>query len=94
MYTIYYLPPQEEEHGVLVGDLLDQPHVMRQDGLTALLPAQTQKYKRQVVVNLRFEFSFVFRRELIRRHLVAVLAATLFLLMTTLGPLVLNELEI
>ena len=89
----YHLPPQEEEHGVLVGDLLDQPHVMRQDGLVALIPAQTPKYKRQAA-NLRFDFSSVFRRELIRRHLVAVLAATLFLLMTTLGPLVLNELEI
>ena len=86
------MPPQEEEHGVLVGDLLDQPHVMRQDGLVALIPAQTPKYKRQAA-NLRFDFSSVFRRELIRRHFVAVLVI-LFLLVTTLGPLVLNELEI
>ena len=89
-YNIYMTGRQEEENGVLVGHLLDQPHVMRQEGLVALIPAPTPKYKRQVA-NLSTSSAFVFRRELRRRHLIVVLAATSFLLGTTLGPLVLNE---
>ena len=50
---------QEEEHGVLVGHLLDQPHVMRQEGLVALVPAPTPKYKRQVA-NFSTSSAFVF----------------------------------
>ena len=52
--------PQEEEHGVLVGDLLDQPHVIRLDGLAPLVPAPTPKYKRQVT-KFSFEFYFCFQ---------------------------------
>ena len=59
-YTIHGFPPQEEEHGVLVGNLLDQPHVMRQDGLAALVPAPTPTYERQVV-NLSFELCSCFQ---------------------------------
>ena len=84
---------QEEEHGVLVGHLLDQPHVMRQEGLVALVPAPTPKYKRQVA-NFSTSSAFVFRRELRRRHLIVVLATASFLLRITLGPLVLNVLGI
>ena len=54
------MPPQEEEHGVLVGDLLDQPHVMRQDELALLVPAPTPKYKRQVT-KFGFEFYISFQ---------------------------------
>ena len=50
---------QEEEHGVLVGHLLDQPHVMSQEGLVALVPAPTPKYKRQVA-NFSTSSAFVF----------------------------------
>ena len=65
---------------------------MRQEGLVMVTPIQApaQKYKRQVTT-FSTSSAFVIRSELRRRHLIAIVFAASFLLLTALGPFVLNE---